>query len=239
MSKKSMHKDSTRYYRQIDVWQYVGAAMIIVGLVWFWLGRSMASYYIPCVITPLGLVLFLVFSSRHISDNDMLDEQKHRILDYDSQVTNRNDYTRYVLKQPADVETEAYHMGARAAYFKRGKNGTLISDRYVRTHFFFTHDNLVVCSREVSMTASREDAEAWSDTYAAIPYQGILSAVLEENQTDIILSNTKKTVTAKWLELVITGQEGELLRVPVKNDMDMSTLCEELKRKARQMKHPD
>lgn len=230
-----MSKDSTRYYREIDVWRYVGAAMVIVGLVWFWLGRSMASYYVPCVITPLGLVLFLVFSSRHISDNDMEEEQNHRMLGYDSAVTNRNDYSRYVLKQPADVETKAYHMGERAAYFKRGKNSTLVSDRYVKTHFFFTRDALVVCSRELSMTASRDDADGWTDTEATIFYHDLVSATLVEHQTQVVLSNTKKTVTAKWLELVITGQEGELLRLPVNNDMDMSSLCEELNRKAQQM----
>ncbi len=236
MSKKSMNKDSTRYYREIDIWRYIGAAMVIGGLLWFWLGRTMASYYVPCVITPVGLVLFLVFSSRHISDNDMEEEQNHRMLGYDSSVTNRNDFSRYVLKQPADIETEAYHMGERAAYFKRGKNSALVSDRYVKTHFFFTRDGLVVCSRELSMTSSRDDADASKDTEATIFYHDLVSAALVENQRQVVLSNSKKTVTAKWQELVITGQEGELLRLPVNNDMDMTTLCEDLNRKVQQMK---
>lgn len=235
MSKNSMKKDSTRYYRQTDLWRLVGAGMMIVGVVWFYFGYSAASYYVPCVITPVGLALFLIFSSRHVSDNDMEEERNHRLLDYDTAVTGRGDYSRYVLKQPVDVENEAYHMGERAAYFKRGKNSALVSDRFVKSHFFFTKDALVVCSRELTLSLPREDAGASADEELTLPYHCMTEAKLVENRTQVTLTNTKKVTEVKWTELVITGEAGELLRLPVKNDMDMTTLCEELNRKIKQM----
>lgn len=235
MSKNSMRKDSTRYYRQTDFWRLLGAGLMIAGLAYFWLGRSMLSYYIPCVITPAGLILFLVFSGRYISDNDMAEEREHRLMGYDHEVTERADFSRYVLKQPADVETEGYHMGDRAAYFKRSRNGSLVSDRFVKTHFFFTKDALLVCSRELSMTVPREEAGASADTSMTLFFDTLTSARLCENQTTVTLSNTKKAATAHWMELVIEGAEGELLRLPVKNDMDMSNLCEELTRKIKEL----
>ena len=236
MSKNSLKKDAERYYRQTDLWRLLGAGMMIVGVVWFYIGMSSASYYVPCVITPVGLALFLIFSSRHISDNDMEEERNHRLLEYDTSVTGRKDYSRYILKQPADVETEAYHMGDEAAFFKRGKNGALVSDRFIKTHFFFTNDALLVCSRALSMTVPREEEGAWTDTELVLPYDELTFAKLCENTTTVTLTNTKKPATAHWMELVITGKEGELLRLPVKNDMDMSTLCDELNRKIEQLK---
>ena len=107
MSKNSMKKDGTLYYRQTDFWRILGAGLMIAGVVWFYIGYSMASYYIPCIITPVGLVLFLVFSSRHVSDADMDEERAHRLTDYDASITSRGDYSRIVLRQPSDIETEA------------------------------------------------------------------------------------------------------------------------------------
>ncbi len=234
MSKKSLKKDGSRYYLQNDLWRLLGAGLMIVGVVWFYFGYSAASYYVPCVITPVGLIMFLVFSSKHISDNDMEEERNHRLEGYDTSITERQDYSRLVLRQPSDMETEAYRMDSTAAYFKRGKNSALVSDRFVKTHFFFTADALLVISRELSMTIPREEEGGVTDTELAIPYADLISAELCEQTTTVTLSNTKKPASAKWIELVITGKEGELLRLPVKNDMDMATLCDELNRKAKE-----
>ena len=233
MSKNSLKKDGSRYYRQTDLWRLLGAGLMIVGVVWFYFGYSAASYYVPCVITPVGLVMFLVFSSRHISDNDMEEERNHRLEGYDTSITERQDYSRFVLKQPADVETESYRMDASATYFKRGKNSAVVSDKFVKTHFFFTAEALLVISRELSMTISREDEGAMTDIELVIPYADLVSAELCDQTGTVTLTNTQKPASVKWMDLVITGKEGEMLRLPVKNDMDMSTLCDELNRKIK------
>ena len=230
MERKSIKEVGTRYYLQTDLWRMIGAALMIIGVVWFYFGMSSASYYVPSVITPVGLVLFLVFSVRHVSDNDMEEEKNHRLQGYDHSVTERNDYTRYVLKQPADVETEAYHMGEKASYFKRGKNSTPVSDIFVKSHFFFTKDGLHICSREIALTVPRDTEGAAADTEMILPLENISKAELCKQTTTVMLSNTKKEVTVHWMELVLSDADGELLRLPVKDDMDMAGLCDVLNR---------
>lgn len=237
MSKNSMKKDGTLYYRQTDFWRILGAALMIAGVVWFYIGYSMASYYIPGVITPVGLVLFLVFSSRHVSDADMDEERAHRLTDYDASITSRGDYSRIVLRQPSDIETEAYHMGDPATCYKRNKNGKLVSDRFVKSHFFFVADGLWVVSRTLSMTVSREEEGAVADAEYLIPYAEMQFASLSESAVQVTLTASQKAATAHMTELVITGKEGELLRLPVPNDMDMSNLCEALNRKIKELSH--
>ncbi len=234
MSKNSMKKDGTLYYRQTDFWRLLGAGLMIVGVVWFYIGYSMASYYIPCVITPAGLILFLVFSSRHVSDADMDEERTHRLMDYDTSVTSRGDYSRVVLRQPSDVETEAYHMGEPATCYKRNKNGALVSDRFVKSHFFFTADGLWVVSRTLSMTVAREEEGAVADAEYLIPYAEMQFVSLSEASVEVTMTASKKTATARMTEVVIMGKEGELLRLPVQNDMDMSNLCDALNRKIKE-----
>ena len=237
MSKNSMKKDGTLYYRQTDFWRILGAGLMIAGVVWFYIGYSMASYYIPCIITPVGLVLFLVFSSRHVSDADMDEERAHRLTDYDASITSRGDYSRIVLRQPSDIETEAYHMGDPATCYKRNKNGKLVSDRFVKSHFFFVADGIWVVSRTISMTVSREEEGAVADAEYLIPYAEMQFASLSESSVQVTLTASQKAATAHMTELVITGKEGELLRLPVPNDMDMSNLCEALNRKIKELSH--
>ncbi len=231
MSKKI--KDGSLYFRQKDIMRPLGAGLLIVGLVWFYIGMSMASYYIPCIITPLGLVLFIVGGSRHISDNDVAEQLARAMLDYDKPITDMTGYERVVLKQPSPVETAAYSFGTDAAYFKKGKNGTPISDRYTGAHFFFTRDTLMVIGRRVSMTELSEDpttgVREFEDTYLLTG----IAATLDEHSTTVKLSNTDKELAVKWHELVITEREGgaELLRIAVRNDMDVSDLCEEINRR--------
>ena len=53
-------KRNERFFKQNDVLRLLGGGLLIVGLIWFWIGRTAASYYGPCVMVPVGLILFLV-----------------------------------------------------------------------------------------------------------------------------------------------------------------------------------
>ncbi len=225
-------KDGSLYFRQKDILRPVGAVCILVGLVWFYFGMSAASYYIPSIITPLGLVLFIVGGSKNISDNDIAEQLAHAMQDYDKVVTDRDDYSRTVLHQPAPVESTAYSFGDRATYFKRGKNSTPISDRYVGTHIFFTKEALLVAARTVSIAELGTAPDAGvADLCEVYHFSSIASARLDEHTTTVKLTNSGKALSVKWYELVLQGTDGELLRLPVKNDMDMANLCEDINRR--------
>ncbi len=233
---KKKIKDGSLYFRQRDIFRPLGGGLIIAGLVLMYFGWTYFSYIIACIITPGGLVMFFVGGARHISDNDFAEQLSHAMQDYDKPVTEMPSFDRVVLKQPAPVETAAYSFGPEAAYFKRGKNGTPISDRFTGAHFFFTKDTLLVIGRSLSIAELCEDPNIgvrdFSETYLLA---GIREARLEEHTAEIKMTNTGKTGTLKWHELVLIAEtpEGEeLLRIPVKNDMDAAALCEDITRRA-------
>lgn len=230
---KKTIKDGSRYFRQKDILRPIGAVLLPVGLLVLYFGWSYFSYIFGAIAAPAGLVLFIIGGAKHISDSDMAEQVEHALLDYDRSVTDMAGYERVVLKQPAPVELSAYSFGDEAKYFKRGKSGTPLSDRYTRTHIFYTKAAILVVGRTLSLTELGEtDGAGVTDFSEQIALAEISSAALEQHETTVTLTNTGKPATVRWCELVLMGDGGELLRVPAANDMDASNLCEDLNRRA-------
>ena len=230
---KKKLQDSTAYFYQKDILRPIGAVLLPLGLVVLYFGWSFISYIFGAIAVPAGLVLFIVGGARHISDSDVTELMDHAMLDYDKAVTDMVGYERIVLKQPAPFEISAYSFGGDASYFKKGKNGTPVSDQYTRTHIFYTKDTVIVVGRSISLTRLNEaDGEGITDFCEHLTLSGIRSAALEPYETAVTLTNTGKTVTVKWCELVLTGEEGELLRVPARNDMDASNFVDDINRRS-------
>ena len=226
-------KDGSLYFRQKDVLRPLGAVLLPVGLVVVYFAYGFILYLLGSLATAAGLVMFIIGGAKHISDNDVAEQLAHATLDYDRSVTDLPSYERIVLKQPAPFEVSAYSFGSDAAYFKRGKNGTPISDRYVRAHFFYTKETLLVVGRSVSLAELNESTgEGISAFDGEFLWDGITAASLESYETAVTLTNTGKSTTVKWCELVLTGAEGELLRIPAKNDMDAEGLVDFINRRA-------
>ncbi len=221
-------KDGSLYFHQRDIIRPVSAGLLVAAVLAAWLAWSWVAYIIAGVVAPVALVMFFVAGSRYISDNDVAEQIEHAMQDYDKPITDMTGYERVVLKQPSPVETAAYSFSGDAIYFKKGKNSTPISDRYIGAHFFFTKDSLLVIGRKVSLSqlvGNIGDAvEDFSETF-------LLSGIhteIDQHTTTVQLTNTGKKLSVKWCELVIsaasTGEE--LLRIAVNNDVAVSDLCE-------------
>ncbi len=232
---KKKIKDGSLYFRQKDILRPIGAVLLPVGLVVVYLTWGIL-FILGALASVAGLVMFIVGGAKYVSDNDVAEQIDHAMQDYDRSVTDMAGYERIVLKQPAPLEITAYSFGEDAKYFKRGKNSTPISDRLTRTHIFYTKDTLLVVGRTLSLTELNETTgEGITDFEEQLLLTGITSASLETYETTVTLTNTEKPLTVKWCELVLMGAEGELLRIPAKNDMDAAGLVEDIRIRAERM----
>ncbi|MBQ7911097.1 MAG: hypothetical protein IJ363_09995 [Clostridia bacterium] len=232
---KKKIKDGSLYFRQKDILRPVGAVLLPVGLVVVYFTWGIL-FILGALASVAGLVMFIVGGAKYISDNDVAEQIDHAMQDYDRPVTDMAGYERVVLKQPAPFEITAYSFGEDAKYFKRGKNSTPVSDRLTRTHIFYTKDTLLVVGRTLSLAELNEaTGEGVTDFEEQLLLTGITSASLETYETTVTLTNTGKPLTVKWCELVLMGAEGELLRIPAKNDMDAAGLVEDINVRAERM----
>jgi hypothetical protein len=233
---KKKIKDGSLYFRQKDILRPIGAVLLPVGLVVVYLTWGIL-FILGALASVAGLVMFIVGGAKYISDNDVAEQIDHAMQDYDRPVTDMPGYERVVLKQPAPFEITAYSFGEDAKYFKRGKNSTPVSDRLTRTHIFYTKDTLLVVGRTLSLAELNEaTGEGITDFEEQLLLTGITSASLENYETTVTLTNTEKPLTVKWCELVLMGAEGELLRIPAKNDMDAAGLVEDIRIRAERMR---
>ncbi len=223
-------RDGSRYFRQRDIVRPLSGGLLIAAVIMVYFG-GWISYILACLMAPIALILFFVSGSRLVSDKDINEQLDNACRDYDKSITDMTNYDYVVLRQPAPVETAAYSFGEDAAYFKRDKGGTPRSDCYVRAHFFYTVDGLIVVGCRVSITelgAEGAGVRFFSDTYT---YADI-TAEMVEHGTSVKMTTGGKNTTVKWYELVILRKSGEeLLRIPVPNDMDVADLCSEIKRR--------
>lgn len=232
---KKKIKDGSLYFRQKDILRPIGAVLLPVGLVVVYFTWGIL-FILGALASVAGLAMFIVGGAKYISDNDVAEQIDHAMQDYDRPVTDMAGYERVVLKQPAPFEITAYSFGEDAKYFKRGKNSTPVSDRLTRTHIFYTKDTLLVVGRTLSLAELNEaTGEGITDFEEQLLLTGITSASLETYETTVTLTNTGKPLTVKWCELVLMGAEGELLRIPAKNDMDATGLVEDINVRAERM----
>lgn len=228
---KKKIKDGSLYFRQKDILRPLGAVLLPVGLVVVYFTWGIL-FVLGALASAAGLVMFIVGGAKYISDNDVAEQIDHAMQDYDRSVTDMTGYERIVLKQPAPFEISAYSFGEDATYFKRGKNSTPVSDRFTRAHVFYTKDTLLVVGRTLALAGLNETTgEGITCFDGEYLLDGITAASLEQYETTVTLTNTGKPMTVKWCELVLTGAEGELLRIPAKNDMDAEGLVEFINRR--------
>ncbi len=164
-------KDTLRYYNQSTGCAQRPIGAIIAAGVLFYFGWTYVSYILASLLMPGGLFLFFYASVRHTSDADVEKERETLLRDFDSSVTGAEDYDHAVLRQPASLLTDGWIADGDARYFRRTKGGNVISDRFVRSHLFFTRDALLVCAREVSITEMDADTGAgYTDRTMRIPF---------------------------------------------------------------------
>ncbi len=231
MAKKSKNRIVT-YFEQKDMLRPIALGALIAGLVMMWLGRSYISYILAAILISVGLVTYIVTAARIVSHDEVPDQAKKAMREYDAVYTESKEFSKEVLRHPAPVESELHIYGDGAKYFKKVKDGRVISDVYVKSHFFFTNESFVAVSRRVSLCELDGLTKAGIyDEFKKLAFSDISSASLEEKELEVILSDTKKPVKVKQGELVILGKGGELLRLAVKNDVAMESLCKDVSRR--------
>ncbi len=222
------------YFEQKDNIRPIALGVLVLGVIMIWIPISWIAYLLATILIPAGLIGYIVSASRLVSHDELPDQAKRAMQDYDIEYTTSKEFSKEVLRHPAPYETELYVYGEDTKYYKKLKDGRVVSDVYVKTHLFFTNEALVAISRKASLCSLDGLTRAGiTDTFKKIPFSSISNAALVENELEAELSDIKKPIKLKQHYFVVDGEQEELLRLPVKDDVAIVAICEEIKRKTK------
>ncbi len=215
-------KHMQAFFKQNDLPRLLGAVLLIAGLIWFWVGQTMLSYYIPIIIVPVGLFLFIFFSAKSVSETEVRSTVEKAWEGLGDDVRNREDYATLTRNMPEPFRATGPFYLEEATCFRRGKNSTVVSDVYAATDLFFTQDSLMIRSRKICLTKGEV-----KDSALEIRWEDHPRAVLTPFTGQVALSNahgSRVTVRGAMLEIYGDG-DALLFRTPIHDDMDAETLC--------------
>ncbi len=229
----SKKKSIVRYFEQKDIVRPIALGVLILGIASLWIGIGWIGYILAMIGIPVGLVTYIVSAAKTVSQDEVPSAIERGMREYDLKFKESKVFRTEVVKHPEPFETET-HIYDGARYFKKAKNGNIMSDIYTKAHIFFTESSTIILKRTLSLCELDELTQAGvTDTLDTLPFSDIKEAKLEEKELEVILTDTKKPHRIKVCELVIAGHDGERLRFPVRNDHEMTSYCEQINRKTR------
>lgn len=215
------YKRNERFFKQNDMPRLIGAGLLVVGLLWFWLGRSALSYYGPCVMVPAGFLLFLAASSRNVPESEIRGVISRNLADLDADITQNEEWAGRILTVPAPYRGEAFAFDGEERMVRRGKDAKLLSGTYCATAVFVTRDVLLLRGRCLSLT--EDGAE---DVKLTLPRAEVGAIELMPFERRVRLTNQRNAqATVKGITLCLRNTKGESVYcAPVPDDMDAENL---------------
>lgn len=210
-----------RFFKQSDLPRTIGAVLAVAGLIWFFFGWSAASYYGPCIMVPVGAVMFIVCAARAVPESE-LQQNVTRALEGLGEDVMAEERRLGVLKNPAPFCAQGDCFNKYATMFRRGKDAKVISDVACRTMLFFTADALLVRGRRVSLSTGEIE-----QTELRLDWNELECAQVEPYEVRVRLTNTKKGMASvRGAVLRLMGREGQVLyTAPIHDDMEAEHLC--------------
>ena len=213
-------KQNKNYFKKTDTLKYVGiflmAICAIIFFVWSW-----QAYYIWVIGIPVGLVLTFVGSAGRSSDGDIDECIERACADIEVDLESDRHYAKRMLEHvpPFTVGEYEYDDGLM---FKKAKNGKIRSSKYTRAMIYVLSDRLYISRRRIDLIADVTERDVFEIKYDTL--SGI--DVKREEKT---VRFAKRSFFVKTCVLSMLAKNGEILRVPMADDVQLLARLETVK----------
>ena len=216
-------KNNVNYFTKGDSLKFVGAAMVALAFLLYFVGWGWISWILICTFFPVGAVLFIVGSSGRSGDDDIDEYIAVKTRELDPNLDLNKDYAQRIMKYSEAVEIEGYEFRDGLMYTKT-KKGVVRSSEFTKTVIYTLTDALHITSRTVPLTTDEERA----DRVLELPYEDIVRAELSEEQRRFVFN--KKSFSVKELRFCVVMANGETVSMPIHDDLRSEQLVENVNR---------
>ena len=213
------------YFTKTDTLKIIGGAILIIGILSLWLGMSWGfiGFILGILLTPAGIVIFLVGSIGRVSDGEMDSYITNKMAGFEIDIDTDKSYHLKLLKNVKEITLEGY-LFPEDVMVKRLKTGELRSSSFSRTKIRILSDRLYILTRELSLIYE----DQVKDTLQEPLYDNIKSFSVDRGQIDLIFM--KSFYLVKTCHLVISTTDGDI-RIPCIDAVTTDELADNLNRR--------
>lgn len=219
------YKKNIKYFENKKILMYGSAVLLAVGVIlWFGPFWSPDNYFVMYIFSVLSIiiggVIFAITLGKRSNDKK-IDEQINEVLKHFEEETLQK-YDLYERQLPyvesAVIEGYKYFDGS---LLRRDKDGKFRTEIYVKTHVYFTEEELCIGSKEISLIKDEQ-----ADKSEKIPYANIKKACLSDDET--IYKKGNKTVPVKYQTLHIVKTDGTEFTAQTRSSQTVDTLVSDI-----------
>lgn len=221
MSKQE--KESINYFMKSDTLKFVGAGLLIGGLLCLWLGfrLGIVGYILAILGTPTGFVLFLVGSSSRTNDADIDSVITQKMAGLVINIDNERHYQLKLLKHLKEVTIEGYRFHDKVL-MKKLKDNSIRTSEFTRSIVKIMKDSLYIVSRDISLI----NDDVINNTYE-IPYEAITVVEIERDSKRVVFNNNTFLTKPCYLHIVYNEDE---IRLPIVDAITSDELVSNIQR---------
>ena len=216
-------KESINYFKKSDTLKYVGAGLLIAGLLCLWLGFRLGiiGYILAIVGAPTGFVLFLVGSSGRTNDADIDSVITQKMAGLVINIDNERHYQLKLLKHLKEVTIDGYRYHDDVM-MKKLKDNSIRTSEFTRSIVKIMKDSLYIVSRDISLINDNVE----NHTYE-IFYDAIKTVEIERDSKRVVFNNNTFLTKPCYLHIVFEETE---IRLPIVDAITSDDLVENIKR---------
>lgn len=216
-------KESINYFVKNDTLKFVGAGLLIAGLLCMWLGfrLGIVGWILAIIGTPTGIVLFFVGGAGRANDADMESVITQKMAGLEIGIDNEKHYQLKLLKHLKEITIEGYKF-YDGVMLKKLKDGSLRTPDFTRSIVKILKDSLYIVSRDISLIYD----DVVNTTYE-ISYDSIKSIEIEREQKRVVFNNNTYFTKPCYLHIVYDETE---IRLPIVDAITSDELVDNIKR---------
>ena len=189
------------YFHRNYTQAVIGAIILILGFFCLWIGFSFffTLYIIGMILTPVGLMVFLIGTFKRIPDDRVERSMEIKLAGQDIEIDCDKSYYLKLLENSKEIVIEGYRYHDDVM-LKRLTSGELRSSEFSRSKIRILKDRIYILNREISLISDNVINNIYEPTF-----DKIVSIEIVREQKSITFDN--KAYLAKPCLLVITTKD--------------------------------